>query len=399
MEDEIDLRQYIDVLIKRWKWIVGVTVLAALVAGIVSYTTTPTYEATATVFVLLNRATTSNSGPTTMLTPQTQLTLLQNGDVAPRAVEQLGEKITADEKNALLRQGTVRVSADATDKALFKVTAQANQAQKSADMANAWADAGAQLINQQESQALSQAIPTLQQTFEKAGKDLQTAEENLARLQRDLQIDLLNQQLARAQQTLNSQFAERENVRSALAQAQALKPQVQQGTVSLSAELLLNLQTVATASGNSFLIQPGQSVNPSKQQQTDQLDAIIAALISRQQALTTSIDALSAQVTTLQQQLSVKQTTLIEPMRARDAARANYDTSAAQLRDAQTRSTVQQNPARVLGRAIAPDAPIAPKKTQNVAIAAVLGLMLSVFGAFVVEYFAAPRPRASARPN
>ena len=36
MEDEIDLRQYVDVLIKRWKWIVGVTVLAALIAGVIT---------------------------------------------------------------------------------------------------------------------------------------------------------------------------------------------------------------------------------------------------------------------------------------------------------------------------------------------------------------------------
>jgi len=29
MEDEINLRQYVDVLARRWKWIVGVTLLVA----------------------------------------------------------------------------------------------------------------------------------------------------------------------------------------------------------------------------------------------------------------------------------------------------------------------------------------------------------------------------------
>ncbi|HEX7593197.1 MAG TPA: Wzz/FepE/Etk N-terminal domain-containing protein [Anaerolineae bacterium] len=51
MEDEIDLRAYLDVLLRRWKWIVGVTLVAALVAGVVSLLMPPTYESTASVFV------------------------------------------------------------------------------------------------------------------------------------------------------------------------------------------------------------------------------------------------------------------------------------------------------------------------------------------------------------
>ena len=54
MEDEIDLRAYLDVLLRRWKWIVGVTLVAALAAGAVSFATPApplTYESTASVFV------------------------------------------------------------------------------------------------------------------------------------------------------------------------------------------------------------------------------------------------------------------------------------------------------------------------------------------------------------
>jgi uncharacterized protein involved in exopolysaccharide biosynthesis len=395
MEDEIDLRDYLDVLIKRWKWIVGVTVLAVLVAGVVSFTMPPTYEATATVFVLFQARTNAPSGPQSLTSPQTQLALLQSNEVAQSVVESLGSKLSADEKRAWLRKEAIRVLADTNDKSLFKITAQADAAQKSADVANAWADAGCQVINQEEYRALNQSLPLLKQSVEAASKDLQTAEENLKRMQRDLQIDLLNQQLARTQGILNSQFAERENVKSALAQAQTLRQQVQQGQISLSPEMLLNLQTVATTSGNPLLIQPSQFVNLTQQQQLDQLSAVIAALNGKQQALSTSIDSVSAQVTTLQQQLSDKQAALIEPTRGRDTARANYETAAAQLREAQTRLAAQQNPARVIARAVAPDAPTSPKKSQNIAIAGFLGLLVSVFGVFVFEYFAKPQaPRS-----
>jgi len=393
MEDEINLRNYIDVLVRRWKWIVGVTLVATLLAGVVSFATPPTYEATAAVFVL---SLVQPSASKVLISPQTQLAFLQSNDVAQRVVQTLGDKLSAEEKKELLRTGSgspgiVRTNADTNDKSLFRVTAQAGQAQNAADIANAWADAGAEAINQAENQGLSQSVPLLRQDVGRTGKDLQAAEENIRRIYQDLQIDLLTQQLARVQNILNSQFAERENVKSALAQAQTLRQQVQQGLISLSPEMLLNLQTTATASGNPLLIQPSQFVNLTKPQQLDQLDAIIAALNGRQQALSSSIDSMSVQVSTLQQQLNEKQTALIEPTRARDAARANYDSATAQLREAQARLGTQQNPARVIARAVAADSPVAPKKSQNIAIAGVVGLLVSVLGVFVVEYFIRPR--------
>jgi len=386
VEDEIDLRDYIDVLVRRWKWIVGVTILAALAAGVVSFATPPVYEATATLAVL------QSSNPA-LVSPAAQLAVLQSSNVATQTLQWLGENAAGENASTVARR--VRVVADAQDKTLFRVTAQSDTPQKAAAIANAWANAGTEAINQVQDQSLSQAIPMLQQDVDRTGKDLQAAEENLKRMQRDLQIDLLTQQLARAQQILNSQFAERENVKVLLAQAQTLRQQVQQGQISLSPEMLLTLQATATT-GGSFLIQPSQFVTLTKPQQLDQLDEIIAALNGRHQALSTSIDSVSVQVTMLQQQLNEKQTALIEPTRARDTARANYDSATAKLRDAQARLAQSQNQARVVSHAVAPDSPTQPKPLQNVAIAAVVGLMIAVGGAFAFEYFAQPRkPRAT----
>ena len=47
MEEEIDLREYIAVLIKYWYWIVGVTILMAVAAFIATSFMTPKYEAEA----------------------------------------------------------------------------------------------------------------------------------------------------------------------------------------------------------------------------------------------------------------------------------------------------------------------------------------------------------------
>lgn len=385
MEEEIDLREYVDLLVRRWKWIVGLTVLAALLAGIVSFMISPTYETTASVFVL--PGITSNAQT---LSPQTQLALLQSGNVAQRTAQLLGDKLSVDEQRALLR-GLIRVSPEATDKSVFKITAQANTEQKALEFANTWANVGAAAINEEYDRALNISIPTLQRSVETTSKELQTAEEKLNKLQRDLQIDLLTQELTRNQQILNDQYEQRSNATLALAQARSVKQQVQQGQISLSAELLLIFQMGATTAENSFLIQPSQFVNLTKQQQLDQLDAIIAALNSREQALATSIAAVSSQVSTLQQQLIDKQAALIDPTRTRETARANYDRATTQLRDAQMRLATQQNPARVISTAVLPDSPISPKIAQNVAVAGVMGLLLSVFGVIAAQYLGKPR--------
>jgi len=47
IEEEIDLREYVLILLKYWKWIAGLTLIAAVVALIVSLLLPPTYEATA----------------------------------------------------------------------------------------------------------------------------------------------------------------------------------------------------------------------------------------------------------------------------------------------------------------------------------------------------------------
>ncbi|MEZ4642793.1 MAG: Wzz/FepE/Etk N-terminal domain-containing protein [Chloroflexota bacterium] len=51
MEEEIDLRPYVEAIIKRWYWVVGTAVAMAVIAFIVSSLLSPTYETTALVAI------------------------------------------------------------------------------------------------------------------------------------------------------------------------------------------------------------------------------------------------------------------------------------------------------------------------------------------------------------
>ena len=51
MEDEFDLRGYVKVMLRGWRWIAGAAVVAGLAALVVSLLMAPTFEATALVII------------------------------------------------------------------------------------------------------------------------------------------------------------------------------------------------------------------------------------------------------------------------------------------------------------------------------------------------------------
>jgi capsular polysaccharide biosynthesis protein len=56
LEEEIDLRPYIEALVKNWMWIIGAAVIAGVVALAVSSFLPPSYEATARAAVTASSA-------------------------------------------------------------------------------------------------------------------------------------------------------------------------------------------------------------------------------------------------------------------------------------------------------------------------------------------------------
>jgi uncharacterized protein involved in exopolysaccharide biosynthesis len=89
MEEEIDLRRYIEVLLGAWTWIVGLGVGAAAVAFLVSSLMAPTYEAKAIVVV---------TGPRYLVRFETRMQ-----DVPFNASQFLREYSTIATSDAMLR--------------------------------------------------------------------------------------------------------------------------------------------------------------------------------------------------------------------------------------------------------------------------------------------------------
>ncbi len=139
-----DLRDYFDVLIRRWKLVVAVAVLATAAAVAAGLMTPPTFEATATI--ALAPATlsipTANQVPPyylmvnsarqlpTAFTPTYYVALLKGADVV----------------NAVAPDVAVSIAPNAGDKSLIEITARGSDAGLVAQTANKWAQVGAARI-------------------------------------------------------------------------------------------------------------------------------------------------------------------------------------------------------------------------------------------------------------
>ncbi len=166
-----DLRDYVDVLIRRWKLVLAMPVLAIVAAALASLSIKPTYEATA--IIALAPATlsipTANQVPPYYLivdssrrlpvafTPTYYVTLLKGADVV----------------NAVAPKTAVSISSNSSDKSLIEITARGEDAQVAAATANKWAEVGAGRILQvlmpagNEANAAQEKLDNAEQTLVK----------------------------------------------------------------------------------------------------------------------------------------------------------------------------------------------------------------------------------------
>ena len=143
-DDTLDLRAYFDVLIRRWKFVLAMPVLAMIAAALVSFAIQPTYEATAVL--ALSPATVSV--PTTSQAPPYYLMVTAPSNL-PTAYTP-AYYIALLEGNAVVSQVAphvpVTIDSNGGDKSLIDITARGSDPQLVAATANKWMQEGAARI-------------------------------------------------------------------------------------------------------------------------------------------------------------------------------------------------------------------------------------------------------------
>ena len=140
MEDEIDLRDYVRLLFRRWKLIIVIFVIIVCITALVSFLLPPVYEARASVLI----TTTNSEIAKTNQSKEAIIALVKSPSVANIAVKQLGDRLDPTERGTSNILGKVRYSNEGD---IITIYAKSNQAGKAAMIADAWADSYKKYVN------------------------------------------------------------------------------------------------------------------------------------------------------------------------------------------------------------------------------------------------------------
>jgi len=431
VEEEIDLRAYLDVIIRRWKWIVAITLVAVITAAIVSFfLIAPLYEARAGVMIIKSKSEITFEPKYRTLTEEELAragvdiasrrkaleALVASSSVAVEVMAKLGPTLDPEEREVsiLLEMVDMETTGD-----LIYIAVRSTDPKKAAAIANAWGEVYETYVNElysgrpQSAEDIGAQVVEGRETYE-------GAQEALAKFMGDNRIEILSREIGAKQNSLADYYATKQGLDRLIGDARALRDQLRKEPSSSTASdlsiLLLRANAFTTSTSlplqpstslplqpsTSLPLQPSTSLplqlqlslgqmaglEGSAEEQLRNLDTLISVLDARREEVQSLIGegSIQQEVLQLQEQLEREEARKREMTQARDLAWETYQTLARKAAEVEVSAQVTDTEVRFAVPAVEPKSPVAPKKKLNIAIAGVLGLMVGGFGAFLMEY-------------
>ncbi|MGQ9467857.1 MAG: Wzz/FepE/Etk N-terminal domain-containing protein, partial [Anaerolineae bacterium] len=229
MEEEIDLRSYVLVLLKYWKWIIGATAVAAVVALVVSFILPPTYEATALVAVTKPRyvmqfdpriETLNNIQPAYKAYPE-----LASSD---EALQELLTRLNPRPERVETLEDLKRLvkAKSGTDPSLILLTVRLKDPEEAARIANLWAEIFVRRANEIYGTESQSQLQFYQQQLQRAEAELRAAEEALVAFQARNQESVLEHQLDSRRQMYADYLADQRQIAYIIQDIRGLREQL-----------------------------------------------------------------------------------------------------------------------------------------------------------------------------
>jgi succinoglycan biosynthesis transport protein ExoP len=411
MEEEIDLRAYIAVLLKYKFWIAGLALVAALAAMAVSFLLPPAYEAVALVAITKPRyamqfdprvQTVSNVQPSYKAYPA----LAMGDELVSALVEDL--KPVLEEEECSVRACREMMEAEnGGDPSIVRLTVTNGDPERSALIVNRWAELFVKAANDLYGQSAKE-LAFFEAQLAEAEAALSKAEQDLIGFRARDDAAILETQLNNKQASLEEYLGIIRSLRLIVQDARSMQDRLRlqdaSARISLSDELttlLLEIDTLGSAqkrgSGDSVEASAlpvqiqiaGQEGLSDKTvgQQIALLDSLIATLGTKLTALETEAESLEPDILTLQEELQQTRTEGDRLELTKGVAQETVMTLSRKVAETRIATQDEAGDVRLASRATVPDEPVSPRKLLNTAVAGALGLFLGVFGVFAIEYW------------
>jgi uncharacterized protein involved in exopolysaccharide biosynthesis len=394
LEDEIDLRQYIRTLLRYWRWIVGLGLVAAVLAFAISTILPPQYEATALVTI---------TGPRYRMQfdPRMQDVPFDprqftKGYAAIATGDELLTTLLEATGSAMLSLEDLKGALDAQsvgDGNLVQLRARADDPAEAARLANAWAERYVAHLNALYGQ--KQELSTLEAQVAQAKAAVERTDQELARLRREYGIGFrpsaapdvveplgIVYQL-QARTTLLADYEARAGkIAQLLGEARAVMERADGAAPAIVSGLMADMLGLGQLNTVGM---PQVQINLGDLDVRASLAALVAALEAKQAATQEAIAKLQNEVASLQTDVAARQMQLEQLLREQEVSQQTYLTLAKKLEE--NRVEVNGDVARIASRAAVPQKPSSPRPMFNTALAAVVAVLVAAFGALFAEYW------------
>ncbi len=387
MEEEIDLRPYIEALISKWYWIVGTAVVAGIVAFVVSSALPPSYEATALVAVTkpsdivefdsrirsIDETQPLKAYPEIALSDELMLALLPEVSALDPNI-QSGEDV----------RGLLAASAGA-DPSLLRLTVTYGDPEKTAVIANLWADLFVTKVNQIYGNQGGEQLAFFQTQLVDAELELTAAEDALIEFQSRNRSTILNNQLQSLQQTQANQLNKQEQIESITQDIDSLMLELENGAEATSVDSLTALLLQMRAFGGGETAVPWQIQLDTTQTEEMSLSEQIAMLEGLQGALSTQLIAvektlgeLEPQILALQQSKQEAETENNRLTRHHTLAQDTYSALASKVEEERITSQDINSGVKLVGKTAVPEEPVGARRLLISLLAVILGGMMVI---------------------
>ncbi len=401
MEEEIDLRKYVEVLLRHWIWIVGLSVLAAVAAFVYTTVQPKLYQAEAIVLVTEpryqiqfdSRFQTDQSSPAYSTFP-----LLATSDSILQHLVEAYEPSAAAEISSW-RLSTVSGMVEATsegDPSLIVLKVRSRSVKDAAALANTWADV---LVTQGNAifDGGAKDVLFFESQSAEAAEALDEVEGSLIEFQARNQSSLVEARLNSLRRTQEDYLASQRGITYIVQDIEALRAQLADEPSERSASLadnltalLLQIKAFNAEASAPIQLQVDSSTTFSDKTTAEQiafLDGLVAILQAKSLEIDVHLAELEPQILSLQQQLQQIDVESGQLNRMVSLARDTYVTLSRKLEEARITAQEENGLLRVGSYAAVPTRPLGSHRLLNTIGALVLGLMVGAVAAFAVEFW------------
>ena len=407
-EEEIDLREYINVLLKRKGVIILIFLIAVITAALVSYFyLKPVYEAS-TILMISKPKYQVELEPKiqTQFTPEISLatyeTLIKDREIEEEVIKKLNLGQPPYELTPDNLQGMITIEL-LTNTNLIKINLQSGDPKLTKDIANIWAELFVEKNKDLYLKESKEAQGFIEDQLKISKQNLSTIEEEIREFNETNKIEIFDNEIKGKAAKVLSYELRVADVKLSLEIEKAKKKQFIEELNAQDKILKLNKSIVDDQFFHQLvtniikdnletinLTYISEEINPIYYNFTQQListGASISSLQAEDNQLIENINNLNLELETLRKESASEKLNQSRLEREYNTAKGVYDVLSQKAEEVKIAVATESGLVKIASLAYEPKGPIKPNKKLNILIAGVLGLFVGIFIAFFLEFW------------